>query len=68
MHSLLIAGSFLAMVFAPAIVASCSRFFPLRLKIRIKARPAEPMPQDPEVRTVREPSRLTAIPNDRSHS
>ncbi|MES2393631.1 MAG: hypothetical protein V4555_18480 [Acidobacteriota bacterium] len=67
MHSLLIAGSFLAMVFAPAIVASCSRFFPLRLKIRIKGRPLEVLPEDPEVRVVREPSRVTAIPTRRPH-
>ena len=57
MHSALIAASFLAMVFAPCIVATCSKFFPLRLKIRIPASKAprvDPIEAaDPQVRAVR---------------
>jgi hypothetical protein len=67
MHSLIIAGSFLAMVFAPAIVATCSKFFPMRVKVRIVGPKAEAMPDDPVVRTLREPSRVTAVPTQRPH-
>lgn len=60
MHSVIIAGSFLAMVFAPAIVATCSKFFPMRLKVRIVGPKVEALPDDPVVRTLREPSRVTS--------
>lgn len=61
MHSVLIAGSFIAMVLAPCVVATCSKFFRMRVKIRIRSRGPKVEAVDPVVARIRMQAREQAL-------